>query len=354
MPKASRKMPPRSSRISTSTSRGQVLSCVPRRWGTSCAAPRPAPSIACWLRGWASMPANPGAMVRPAYWSAIRKTRSREPRSPTSSDAPSRSILSWSSLRASWRSDCAGRQHRTSHSQHPPRLQRRGQGAVVEVVELAADRHTLSEPRELDPAAGDALGEIMRGGLALDRGIERQDELLTGLEAPDQALDVEILGPHPVERRQGSAEHVVTASEGSGAFQCPEISKVFDDADRPIVALRVAADRAGQDGIEIAANWAGPHRLGRLGECRCERLEQALPPLEEVQRRAPRRARAEPRKLGEELDQRIELGHRFGARAPAPQCVGLRTAALDRPAIADRRSAFASPVRHKRIPFAGH
>src|SRR6266853_288747 len=153
-------------------------------------------------------------MARPASWSAIRKTRSREPRSPTSSGAPSRSIPSWSSLRASWQSDA-------SHSQGAPRLQRSGQGAVVEVVELAADRHTLSEPRHLDPMTGDALGDIMCGGLALDRGIERQDKLLAGLQPPDEAVDVEILGPHPVDRRQGSAEHVITAPESPGAFQCP-------------------------------------------------------------------------------------------------------------------------------------
>jgi 6-phosphofructokinase 1 len=34
-------------------------SCAPPRLGTSCAARRPAPSIACWLPGWASVPSRP-------------------------------------------------------------------------------------------------------------------------------------------------------------------------------------------------------------------------------------------------------------------------------------------------------
>src|SRR5262249_16620250 len=165
-------------------------------------------------------------MARPGSWSAIRKTRSREPRSPTSSAAPSRSIPNWSSSRASWRNDC---------SQHPSRLQCCGQSAVVEVVELAADRHTLSEPRDLDPVAGDALGDVVRGGWALDCGIERQDKLLAGLQPPDEAVDVEVLGADSVECGERAAEHVITAAKGSGAFQCPEVGKIFDHADRRLL-----------------------------------------------------------------------------------------------------------------------
>src|SRR5262249_55821265 len=154
----------------------------------------------------------------------------------TSSDAPSRSIRNSSSSRASWQSE-AWRSQRSS------RLQCGGQSAVVEGVELAAHRHTLSQPRELDPVAGDALGDVVRGGLALDRGIERQDKLLAGLQPPDEAVDVEVLGADAVERGERAAEHVITAAERSGAFQCPEVGEVFDDADRRLVPLRVATDR---------------------------------------------------------------------------------------------------------------
>jgi hypothetical protein len=34
---------------------------------------------------------------------------------------------------------------------------------------------TLCEPRDLDAARSEAVGEIMRGGLAFDRRIQRQD-----------------------------------------------------------------------------------------------------------------------------------------------------------------------------------
>src|SRR5689334_11682505 len=60
-------MPPQSLPASTLTSKGRVLSCVPLRLGTSSVAPRPAPSIACWPLGWASMTSSeeyyPAALV---------------------------------------------------------------------------------------------------------------------------------------------------------------------------------------------------------------------------------------------------------------------------------------------------
>ena len=80
-------------------------------------------------------------------------------------------------------------------------------------------------------------------------------------DAPDQTLDVEVLGPDPVERRQGAAEDMVTAAEGSGAFQGPEVGEFFDNAERRLVPLRVAANRTGLDRIEVAADRTGPHRL---------------------------------------------------------------------------------------------
>ena len=172
-------------------------------------------------------------------------------------------------------------------------------------------------------------------------------------------------GPIAVERRQRAAEHVIAAAKGAGALERPEIGEVFDDADRRRVPLRVAADRARFDRIEIAADRARADRFRRLRQRRRQRLQQALAPLDQMQRRAPRRARPEAGQLREELDQRVEFGHRAGrgahgrhpprarARTAAARNVTLRTAASCRRAAAGRRSASASPVRRGRRPSPG-
>src|SRR5215471_3755618 len=133
-----------------------------------------------------------------------------------------------------------------------PRPQCGGQGAVIEVIELAADWNALGEPRHLDPAASDAICEVVRGGLALDCRIQREDQLLARLQPADQALDVEVVRANAVERGQGSAEHVIATAKGPRAFERPQVSEVFDDTDRRLIPLRVATYRTRLDCIEIA------------------------------------------------------------------------------------------------------
>src|SRR5579884_2797884 len=51
------------------------------------------------------------------------------------------------------------------------------QGTVVEIVEFAADRHALREAGDAGAGPGGAVGDVMRRGLALDGGVEREDQL---------------------------------------------------------------------------------------------------------------------------------------------------------------------------------
>jgi hypothetical protein len=196
-----------------------------------------------------------------------------------------------------------------SASKRPPRLQGGGQRAVVEVVEFAADRHALGEARELDAGPGGAVGDVVRGSLAFDRRIQGQDQFLARFQSGNQAVDRQILGADAVERRQGSAQHVIAAAKGAGAFERPKIREILDDADDAVFTPGVAADRTGLDRVEIAADRARANRLGRFGQRRSERRQKAFPPLDQVQRRAPSRAGAEARKLGEQLDQEVEFRH---------------------------------------------
>src|SRR3546814_1607146 len=72
----------------------------------------------------------------------------------------------------------------------------------------------------------------MRRGLPVDRGRERQDDLLHAAArrvapfargARHQASHVELVGASPVDRGEGAAEHVVAAPEGATALQRPEV-----------------------------------------------------------------------------------------------------------------------------------
>src|ERR1700716_3869078 len=44
----------------------------------------------------------------------------------------------------------------------------RGQRAFIEIIELAADRHAMGEPCHLDVCLLQEVGDVVRGGLAVD------------------------------------------------------------------------------------------------------------------------------------------------------------------------------------------
>src|SRR6516164_8363336 len=54
----------------------------------------------------------------------------------------------------------------------------RRQSPLVEIVELAADRHAMGEARDLHLSVVQEIGDVVRGALAVDRGVEREDDLL--------------------------------------------------------------------------------------------------------------------------------------------------------------------------------
>ena len=97
--------------------------------------------------------------------------------------------------------------------------------------------------------AGEAVCEVMRGCLTLDRRIQREDQFLVWSQPDKKPLDVEIVRADPVQRRQCSTQHMIASSKSAGSFERPEIGEVFDDANRCRIPLRVAADRAGFDRV---------------------------------------------------------------------------------------------------------
>jgi hypothetical protein len=68
--------------------------------------------------------------------------------------------------------------------QADPELERRaaadgrGQRALIEIIELAADRHAVRQPRDFDLGVMEEVGDVMGGALAVDRGVQREDDLV--------------------------------------------------------------------------------------------------------------------------------------------------------------------------------
>src|SRR5438045_9481367 len=65
-----------------------------------------------------------------------------------------------------WRSEVATRAERVR------------QRAAVDELELAAERHAVRQARRAHAAFARDLAQVVRGGLALDRGVGREDQLL--------------------------------------------------------------------------------------------------------------------------------------------------------------------------------
>ena len=71
--------------------------------------------------------------------------------------------------------------------------------ATVDVFELATDRHAVRDARGAYPSRARDLRQKMRRGLALDRGIGRQDHFFdnTRLEQSLEFADAKLLGAMP-------------------------------------------------------------------------------------------------------------------------------------------------------------
>jgi hypothetical protein len=85
-------------------------------------------------------------------------------------------------------------------------------------------------------------------------------------------------------------------------------SAVGDDDDDGVVALRIGAHGAGVLRIDIAAGLADLDLVDRHLQGAGQRRHQRLALLDQMQRRAPRRARAKPRQPRQELDQTFDFG----------------------------------------------
>src|SRR3984885_167408 len=57
-----------------------------------------------------------------------------------------------------------------------PLPHRSRQRAFIEIIEFAADRHAMGEPRHLDVRPLQEVGDVVRRGLVVDGGVEGEDD----------------------------------------------------------------------------------------------------------------------------------------------------------------------------------
>ncbi len=213
---------------------------------------------------------------------------------------------------------CAYAGMRTQASGRPPRPQRLGDGAVVEPVELAADRHAAGQHGHRHARRRQPVGEVVGGGLAVDGGGQGQDHLAHARRSRPG---------RPARRRAGRrgrrrpAPTAGRPARGSGPGR--RRPAPWPTGRRPPRPRRSGRRRgAGRRRWRRGRGCPARRRSSRAAPCApasaraCgQGVEQLLAPLEQGQRRAPGRARAQPRQLGQQRDQPLDLGSGGGGQA---------------------------------------
>jgi hypothetical protein len=177
----------------------------------------------------------------------------------------------------------------------------------------------MREPRHLDGIVGQEIDDVVRGCLALDRGVHCQDHFAHATlgDAPDQARQIEIGRTNAVERRKGAPKHMVARPGGARPLQSPKIADGLHDDERRRVAPLIRTDRAGIARVDIAADRTGQDALLRDAQRLGERRKQRLALTDEVERDAARRTRPQSRQAREKLDEALDFRSGDVGRHPA-------------------------------------
>ena len=196
----------------------------------------------------------------------------------------------------------------------------------------------MRQPRDADALSFEKLGHVMRRGLAIDRGVQRQDDLAdaASLDPRDQGRNVQIVRRDPVNGGENPAKHMIAAAKCAPTLQRPEIRHILHHADERIIAPVGLTHRAGLDRVEIPADLAPLDLLARLCQRVGQRFQQCVTTLQQEQGNAPRRAGPEARQARDQLNQAKDfrtgriLGHGVQCQLFACGCKHQRAKATSR------------------------
>jgi hypothetical protein len=155
------------------------------------------------------------------------------------------------------------------------------------------DAKRLEQPRQVDG-----------GGFALDIRVRRQDHL--GHAVPDarqQALDLQLVRPDALQRRQRAHQHVIHALEVARLLDSRDIRGLFDDADDVMIPVHVAAERAGVDVGDVVAHRTVRDALLHIAKGVSQPLGVVARALEDMEGQALRPLGADARQPLELFDE---------------------------------------------------
>ena len=152
-------------------------------------------------------------------------------------------------------------------------LERPAERLLVGVFEVGADRQPAGDDGSHGTPSGFSTRERYMAVASPSRlGLVQTmtSAMSIAFDTLEQLPDVELLGPHPVDRAQRAAEHVVAAAERVGLLDGDHVAGVLDDAEDGRVPPLVGTDRAELVEADVETDRAddGPllHLDDRLGE----------------------------------------------------------------------------------------
>src|SRR5437899_8373141 len=114
---------------------------------------------------------------------------------------------------------------------------------LIGEFQVRAHRDADTDARNADAQRLQQLREVHGGGFAFGRGVGGDDDLLHRaiFQPLDQALDLQLLGPYPLQRRQRAAQHVIQPAVVPGLLYSQDVVGLFHHADGLAVARGVGA-----------------------------------------------------------------------------------------------------------------
>ena len=164
------------------------------------------------------------------------------------------------------------------------------------------------------PSGLSSRREVDRGRLAFDVRVGREDDLVGAarLDAAEQALDPQLVGPDALQRRERAHQHVVGAVVVAAPLDGQHVGRLLHDADHPAVARLVGADRARVDIGHVVADGAVGDAVLDVADRLAQQVGLRARRLQDVEREALRALAADARQALQLLDEAREgfrLGH---------------------------------------------
>src|SRR6266545_7287729 len=191
----------------------------------------------------------------------------------------------------------------------PSPFQRFRHRDLVGVLEIAADGEPERQSRGAHLDRPELLGDVERRRFALDVRVRGHDDFAhaAAAHALQQSVDVDVLRPDALERRERAEEDVEEALEIARPLDRGNVERFLDDADDRGVAPRVGADRARVDVGHVVARRAVEDLLLDLDDRARQRLGLGGGTLEDMVGEARGRLAADAGELRQLVD---EVGQR--------------------------------------------